>query len=335
MIRSVRKSAVLAFVVVFFASSLLFVPGCSPREQLSWYKGNLHTHTTHSDGDTDPESVILWYKGHGYDFLSITDHNFLLKVMEYANLQDEGFLLISGNEISDSYAEKSLHLLALGLYDDKLVPSGGESVPEILQNNVAAIRKAGAVPVLAHPNYTWAFGADEMVGIEGCVLFEVLNAHPIVNNEGDDTHPGTEAMWDLALSAGKLIYGIGTDDMHKIATYPGRSWVMVRTSELSESSILEALENGDFYVSTGVVLDEYTVTTSAIKIRIRPDGETSFTTSFIGEGGRVLATSDSLDPVFKISPEGMYVRARIVDSNGNLALTQPVFSIIKPDRRPH
>ncbi|MGB2906522.1 MAG: hypothetical protein WBB73_05450, partial [Candidatus Aminicenantaceae bacterium] len=183
----------------------------------------------------------------------------------------------------------------------------------------------GAVPVLAHPNFTWAFGAEEMIGIRECVLFEVLNAHPSVNNQGDDTRPGTEEMWDRVLSTGKLIFGIGTDDTHKIATYPGKSWVMVRASELSELSILEALEKGKFYVSTGVVLEDYKITKSAVKIRIRPDGETLYTTSFIGEGGRVMARSDSLNPVFKKSRGLLYVRVKIEDTNGNLALTQPVF----------
>lgn len=164
-----------------------------------------------------------------------------------------------------------------------------------------------------------------MIGIRDCVLFEVLNAHPSVNNEGDDTRPGTEEMWDQVLSAGKMIYGIGSDDTHRIATYPGKSWIMVRAPELSESSILEALEKGDFYVSTGVVLDDYRITGSAVKVRIRAEGETEYTTSFIGEGGRVLSRSDDLNPVFRQGPDMLYVRARIEDSNGNLALTQPVF----------
>ncbi len=326
MSKSFSRSAVRCLVwgmLVF--GPLFFISGCAPREPLQWFKGNLHTHTTHSDGDTQPEGVIRWYRDQGYDFLSITDHNFLLKTEDYAHLQDEEFILISGNEISDVYEGKSLHLLALGIHDESLGPAGGDSIQTTLQDNVSAIRSAGAVPVLAHPNFTWAFGAEEMIGIKDCVLFEVLNAHPSVNNQGDDTHPGTEEMWDLALSAGKLIYGIGTDDTHKIATYPGKSWVMVRAPELSEPSLLKALENGDFYVSTGVVLDSYKSTRSAVKIRIRAESGASYSTSFIGEGGEILSESDSLKPVFKKRSDTLYVRARIEDSKGKLALTQPVF----------
>lgn len=39
-----------------------------------WYKGNLHTHTTNSDGRLAPEVVINLYKEAGYDFLALTDH---------------------------------------------------------------------------------------------------------------------------------------------------------------------------------------------------------------------------------------------------------------------
>ena len=45
--------------------------------KLRWYKGNIHTHTTESDGDADPEKVVGWYRRHGYDFLVLSDHNHL------------------------------------------------------------------------------------------------------------------------------------------------------------------------------------------------------------------------------------------------------------------
>jgi hypothetical protein len=44
---------------------------------VKWFKGNLHTHSLWSDGDDYPEMVALWYKEHGYDFLSFSDHNTL------------------------------------------------------------------------------------------------------------------------------------------------------------------------------------------------------------------------------------------------------------------
>jgi hypothetical protein len=313
------------YYLVFLVAGLFFLTSCSPEVQQHWYKGNLHTHTTNSDGDTNPKDVILWYKDHGYDFLSITDHNFITRVHDFGDLVSDEFILISGNEISDQFEKIPLHLLALGLYDEKIEPTGGEGIVSTLQNNVVSIRQAGAVPVLAHPNFHWAFGSKELIAVDDCVLFEVLNAHPLVNNAGDEEHPSTEEMWDDALTAGKIIYGIGTDDMHEIATYPGKSWVMVEAEELTEKSILEALESGNFYVSTGVILDKYVITKNELKISIRPNTGTQFTTLFIGEKGRILSQSESLDPAYRFNETTLYIRAKILDSNGRVALTQPIF----------
>lgn len=306
-------------------AGLLFLSFCSSQVKQHWYKGNLHTHTTNSDGDTEPEGVIRWYKDHGYNFLSITDHNFITNVSDYKDFATDKFILIQGNEISDQFEKIPLHILALGLYHEEVKPTGGGSVLETLQNNVDAIRRVGAVPVLAHPNFYWAFSAQELIGIKNCVLFEVLNAHPLVNNEGNEDHPSTEAMWEEALSSGKKIYGIGTDDMHEIATYPGKSWIMVKAEELTERSILDAVEKGNFYVSTGVTLDTYEITKNELKINIRPNAGAQFTTLFIGERGRILSQSESLHPAYRFDGTTLYVRAKILDSNGNLALTQPVF----------
>ncbi|MBK9316840.1 MAG: hypothetical protein IPM55_21725 [Acidobacteria bacterium] len=47
------------------------------QSRLKWYKGNTHTHTLNSDGDSTPDEVARWYRENGYQFLVLTDHNFL------------------------------------------------------------------------------------------------------------------------------------------------------------------------------------------------------------------------------------------------------------------
>ena len=42
-----------------------------------WFKGNTHTHTVNSDGDSTPDEVVRWYREHGYNFLVLSDHNYL------------------------------------------------------------------------------------------------------------------------------------------------------------------------------------------------------------------------------------------------------------------
>ena len=75
------------------------VPGASTR----WLKGNLHTHTINSDGDSTPEEVVRWYREHGYDFLVLTDHNFLTGVDGLNALQGAAgrFLVVKGEEVTE------------------------------------------------------------------------------------------------------------------------------------------------------------------------------------------------------------------------------------------
>src|SRR5213075_3272640 len=80
-----------------------FAQVSSPKPQASWYKGNLHTHTLNSDGDSTPDDVAKWYREHGYRFLVLTDHNFLTNVDGLNALLgvSEQFLLIKGEEVTD------------------------------------------------------------------------------------------------------------------------------------------------------------------------------------------------------------------------------------------
>ena len=80
-----------------------------------WYKGNTHTHTLNSDGDSTPDDVVRWYREHGYQFLVLTDHNFLTSVAGLNALHgaDEKFLVIKGEEVTDRYEDESLHINGL------------------------------------------------------------------------------------------------------------------------------------------------------------------------------------------------------------------------------
>ena len=74
-----------------------------------WYKGNLHTHTLNSDGDSTPEDVVRWYREHGYDFLVLTDHNFLTGVDGLNAVQGAAgkFLVVRGEEVTSSVGPTS------------------------------------------------------------------------------------------------------------------------------------------------------------------------------------------------------------------------------------
>ena len=314
----------------------LFFSGTAGAE---WYRGNTHTHTNLSDGDSSPQAVVQWYKDHGYNFVVITDHNINADVKELNavfSTKGDNFLVIPGNEISCMSEGKPVHIKALQVVKP-IQPFNEENITGTIRKNIDEIHSAGAVAVVAHPNFVWAFGAKELEAAGNVKLIEVWNSHPIVNNKGGGGKPGTEEIWDTLLSKGNLIWGVASDDTHALKDFtpsyanPGRGWVMVRCDRLAPENIMSALERGDFYFSMGPELSDiafdgkkFTVTIRSnekIPAQYRPD----YTVEFIGKGGKVLASDSNLTAIYKLRGNEEYVRARITDSNGFRAWTQPVF----------
>ena len=304
-------------------------PGAS---SLRWYKGNTHTHTLNSDGDSTPDEVVRWYRDHRYNFLVLTDHNYLTSVdgLNAVHGADEKFLVIRGEEVTSVASSKAVHVNGLNL--DTLVPqSTAASVVTAAQENVDGIRRANGVPHINHPNFTWAMTPDDLRQVQRTKLFEIFNGHPEVNNVGGGGAPGLDEMWDRILSSGRLLFGVAVDDAHHfkrpgdpMASGPGRGWVFVRAERLEPRAIVEALERGDFYASTGVELASYEATSAGIALKVKATTYSRYRVQFIGPGGKVLAevTEPAAGYTFK-GTEG-YVRAKIWESNGQLAWTQPV-----------
>ncbi len=326
---------ILSVLILLFAfnTTTIYQPLTPPpQKQLNWYKGNTHTHTINSDGDSTPDEVVRWYREHGYNFLVLTDHNFLTKVDGLNTIfgAEGQFIIIRGEEISDKFGAKSLHINGLNV--ERLVkPQGGKSVFEVIQRNVNEIRDAKGVPHINHPNFGWAITADELKQIENNKLFEIFNGHPQVNNLGGGGKPGLEEMWDAILSSGKLLYGIAVDDAHhfknpwdKSSSLPGKGWIFVRAEQLSSSTILEAMEKGDFYASIGVELTDYQVNEKNMTIAIKEEKSSKYRVQFIGKGGQILSETIANPAVYQFRGDEAYIRAKVIESNGKMAWTQPV-----------
>src|SRR5581483_4489209 len=260
-----------------------------------WYRGNTHAHTRNSDGDSAPDSVVRWYRAHGYHFTFITDHEFITDVapLNAAFGAPGQFLAISAQEITQRTRDSShvdtvrqAHVNALGV-TAVIRPLGpqniaNQSIASTYARNIAEIRKAGGVPQVNHPNFRWSVRVADMASLPDSILFEVWNGHPFVNNLGGADSagrwvPSHEAAWDSLLTRGKTIWGVADDDSHSFtaeeadvvdAARPGRGWVMVRADTLSPSAILSALRRGDFYASTGVTLTAYAASAKEIALEI-------------------------------------------------------------------
>ena len=297
-----------------------------------WYKGNTHTHTLNSDGDSTPDDVVRWYREHGYQFLVLSDHNFLTAVDALNALHgaDERFLVIKGEEVTDKFADKPLHLNGLDVAE-LVTPQKGTSVVDTLQRNVNAIRKVQGIPHINHPNFGWAVTADELRQVENNKLFEIFNGHPHVNNQGGGGTDGLEAAWDRILTSGQMLYGIAVDDAHvfkrpwdRNAARPGQGWVVIRAERLHPRALLEAMERGEFYASTGVEISELQTNEQEIAITIKEDPTAKYRVQFIGKGGKLLKEEITSPARYQIRGDEGYVRGKVLDSNGLIAWTQPV-----------
>ena len=116
-----------------------------------------------------------------------------------------------------------------------------------------------------------------------------------MNNIGGGGVPGLEEVWDKLLSGGSMVYGMATDDAHvfkepgnPMVSGLGRGWVMVRAPRLDAGALMQSLERGDFYASTGVVLDDVIATERNLSVKIKTEGVFKYRVQFIGRGGQML-----------------------------------------------
>jgi hypothetical protein len=312
----------------------------APGPPSRWFKGNTHTHTLNSDGDSTPDDVVRWYREHGYQFVVLTDHNFLTSVdgLNALHGASQKFLVVKGEELTDRADGKPLHINGLDV-SREIPAQGGSTTAEVLQRSVDAIRSANGVPHINHPNFGWAITTDQLAQVKNNKLFEIFNGHPQVNNLGGGGVPGLEEVWDALLSRGIVLYGLAVDDAHYFKQAdnpdlpgPGRGWVYVRAPQLEPRALVEALDRGDFYSSTGVVLDDLRVDAKTMTVTVKPDPWAKYRIQFIGKNGRLLREATEASATYQFNGDEGYVRARVLESNGRRAWIQPT---IVPQRRSH
>lgn len=322
----------LALVILLTYSSF--------SQSLNWYKGNTHTHTLNSDGDSTSADVVKWYRENRYNFLFLTDHEYVNDVDALNGVYGKpgSFIVLSGQEVTDSFDKKPYHINALGI-SKVVMPGKLPGAVETLQKNIDEVIMAGGVAQVNHPNFGWALTSDHLIKLQNYSLLEIHNGHPLVNNKGGGGRPSAEEMWDSVLASGKLIFGVADDDSHYFkrigdptAPTPGQGWIFVRAKELTPSAILDAIRKGDFYASTGVELSDYQASNKQIAVTVKEQSSSKYRIQFIGRAGRVLSESVSSPATYTVKGDEGYIRARVFESNGKMAWTQPV--MLRAETRP-
>ncbi|MGQ9661926.1 MAG: hypothetical protein ACUVWX_06255 [Kiritimatiellia bacterium] len=269
-------------------------------------KGNLHTHTTKSDGTASPQDAAAHYARLGYDFLQLSDHDIFESVEA---LDDHGLILLAGVELSCA----GTHILDVSA--KKLVSTAVDR-----QKLLDTINATSGFPVLCHPN--WGEDFDHfpysvMAELNGYVGIEIFNAAVI----GQPGNPLALDKWDRLLAAGKKVWGFANDDTHNIKN-AGRGWNVVLTRERTRSAILDGVRRGSFYASTGVTIEEIAGEGSRLTVRA-PDADCI---SVIGRHGVQIQTIQGPLLILDVSDlDTPYVRIQCYGRCDAMAWSQPVY----------
>ncbi len=357
-------------IIIVSIAFVLF--SCSNSEKpptAIWYKGNAHTHTVIcGHADTHPDTVARWYLDRGYNFLILSEHNHFINP-DSVNLPPDrrkDFILIPGEEVTDHR-----HVHTTGMNVHRVLPAHRpdplpDSLPEgyenfkvyLMQKHTDSIRGVGGIPILNHPNWESGVPASNIEQVNSLNMIELFNGHPEVNNFGSDQHPSMEQKWDSLLSAGRKIYAVSSDDAHYFHEWgpeisnPGRGWVMVRSEKLSSEAISDAMEKGDFYATSGVILSKVNISDGSYEVVVdekatiksianpyvagyKTESQTpGFTIEFIIDNGQVIETTLGESAKITVPDNCSYLRAKMTftTSNGHeqfFAWTQPLFLTAK------
>lgn len=324
-----------------------------PEMIIQWYKNQGYQFIALSDHNTiakqerwyelskkDIENKVLEKYENAYgDWVETQTDSMCVRVRlktfdEYrSKLEEPGrFLIVKSEEVTSSYEKKPIHINVTNI-QEKIEPVKGSSVVEIMQKTldlVHAQREKLGIPMFAHinhPNFGYGISTEDLKKLNGERFFELYNGHPAVNNAGNDEYDSTEIMWDLVnihyLDQGKpLLYGIATDDSHHYHNFTadlsntGRGWVMVNSKKLETSSLIEAMEKGDFYASTGITIKKYVVTKNQIRVEVEPEQGVHYEILFLGykDGGEAVEILERIEDTkgsYTFQDNDLFVRVKI------------------------
>lgn len=287
-----------------------------------FWRGNLHGHSTNSDGHLKPEEVCAAYHRQGYDFICLSDHfrpMFNYPVTDTTPFRQNGFTTILGAEVHAPKTTRGVdwHILAVGLPLDFPATSNSETGLTLARR----CADAGAFVAVAHPAW-YNLELEDALALDAAHAVEVYNHTCDVNTSRGDSF----AMWDAMLSSGRHVTGIAVDDSHWRADAPDAfgGWVMVKAEENDPDLLLAALKEGHFYASQGPEIAELRRVDDTLVIRTTPATEVvavgPVATSELVHGSALTRATLPLDKF-----AGEWCRVVVRDAMGRQAWTNPLW----------
>ena len=251
-----------------------------------YFKTNLHAHSTISDGRLTPQEVKDAYKAQGYSILCLTDHNV---AADHSDMNEPDFLMLTGVEVntvvSDSPTRKRTYHLNLIAkrpdllwqpwpcrkpypdalpYLDKAVADNmcDEYSPEAVNAVIAEANRQGYLVFYNHPEWSLQDYTD-YAPLKGLWGMELCNYSSVVAGYND--RDNAMVYRDLC-NLGNRIVPLGTDDGHSTQDICG-AWAMIGAEKLEYGSVIEAMERGNLYASTGPEIHGLALDGSILTVR--------------------------------------------------------------------
>lgn len=316
-------------------------------ENGQFYKGNLHSHTTNSDGHLTPEEAVALFKSQGYHFLCLSEHD---RYTDYrAQFNTDDFIILPGLEASANLADsasgqrlKTHHMhgilgtsamqaaakehfthkeyLPVPVYKDQW---NGLAVAEQVRDTLTA---RGCLVTYNHPIWS-RVDAEDFCDLDGIWALEIYNYGTVnESNTGYDT-----TYWDKILRSGRQLFAFASDDNHNEGLFDDAcgGWISVKAERLDHDAIVEAMLRGEYYSSSGPTIYNWGVKeNNTVWVDCSACERVNFICGgYINAGGTVIApTRDGLRHVeFPLRGTETYVRIECVDHAGKIAWTNAHF----------
>jgi len=286
------------------------------EDGMPFFKGNLHCHTTISDGALSPEEVAQLYQGFGYDLLAITDH----RHFSGASCFENGMLLLSGIEVDFTLPHEALHIVGIGMGEEYIYNKSQWRDP---QSCIDGIRKHGGCAIVAHP--VWSLNTPAtLVGLHDVTAAEIYNSYSTIPWNGD--RADSSALLDLVATRGAPYNVVASDDSHGYDGEVGEGFTMVQAEALTPNAVMQALRTGHFYASQGPRFEQIVLEEDRLSIRCSPVETVIFYSNVPWAYGRCITSSEQVTAEYRLGYNfgETFLRCQIIDQNGRSAWSNPI-----------
>lgn len=293
-----------------------------------FWRGNLHTHSTLSDGALSPKDVVDAYKEAGYDFMMLSDHfigQFDWPIADTRGFRSNSFTTIIGSELHAPATEvgELWHIVGAGLPLDFPAPSKSETGPQLARRAA----EAGAFVGIAHPAWSQLTMADARA-VDCAHAVEIYNHGCAVETDrGDGWY-----LLDRMLTEGRRLSAFATDDAHFKTDDHFGGWVQVKAPSLDPDALLTALKTGAYYSSQGPVITSLELEGTELHVTCSPANTIVAicgNSRSAGRSGKAItsATVDlrKFEEGWLLRDKSPWFRVSVIDAAGKRAWTNPIW----------